>query len=86
MDREESDRKQQNDAVSENLFPHIGYAAKRVRVDVTREQHDLEKQYTRGPDRGGSTQEREDHLANHRLADEKQECAGEQRHSKNGHS
>src|SRR6266850_186710 len=85
-DRKESEGNEQNDAVNKNLFPNIGGAAERMRVDIAREQHDLEKQHTRRPDRGGPAQEGEDHLADHRLADKKQESAGEQRYRKNGHS
>ena len=63
----------------ENLFANIGGAAEQVRVDIACQQHRLKKKNTGRPDRGGPSEKRQDHLADHGLANEKEKRAGEQR-------
>ena len=54
-----------------------------VRIDVSQQKHELEEENAGGPDGGRSTQIRQQHFADHRLTNEKEERTGKERPSRN---
>ena len=70
----------------EDLRAYVGDAADQVRVHVPRQQRYLEEQDASRPGRRRPSQVWKDHLARHRLTDEEQKCAQEERSRENGDS
>src|SRR5262249_24590783 len=62
----------QHDSVKHYLLPHFCYAPEQMRVHISHQQHQLKKENTRGPYGRRSSKVRKEHLADHRLAHEKQ--------------
>ena len=65
--------------MSRDLLPDVGYTRKQVSVDVSEQEHGLEKENACGPDACRSAEIRQKHFANHRLAQEKKKRADEKR-------
>jgi hypothetical protein len=52
--------------------PHAQVACREMRVEIPREQRQLEEQHARVPDEGAAAHQREHHLAEHRLNEKQQ--------------
>ena len=72
--------------MNDELLPDVGKAGEQVRINVAEEQHRLEEKNASRPDRGGAAKVGQKHLADHRLANKKEERADEERSSKNRNS
>src|SRR5262245_19530737 len=80
-DRQKKKDQKQHHRMHDDLITNRTVSLEQVRVRVTREQHELEKQQARNPYRGGAAEERKHHFPNHRLEPKQQECTQEQRRS-----
>ncbi len=81
VDRERQHREGQadRDQVHEGLAGGAQAPSQQVRVGVAGEQRALEEHHARAPHRGSAAEQRQDHLADHRLHHEEKEGAGEER-------
>ena len=73
--RQEGQGKQENQDVNEHLFSRVINTRQQMRVHVSQQQHELEEENAGGPDCCGAAEVGQQHLANHRLANEKEERA-----------
>jgi hypothetical protein len=58
-----------------DLFPHVRSAREQMRIHVSEQEHQLEKQNAGRPNGGGSAKVRKKHFANHGLAHEEEKRA-----------
>src|SRR5688572_28177491 len=65
--------------VHDNLRLQTPEACETIRVEVSRKQHQLEEQDGGGPDRRRPAEKWQNHLRDHRLEAEEQECTEQQR-------
>jgi hypothetical protein len=61
--------------MDQHLRSRLAHTREQMRIHVAQQQHELEKQHARRPHGGGATEERQQHLANHGLTNEKEERA-----------
>ena len=77
MDGQHRQGQHEHDRVDEGLPSPAKPDREPVRISIPGQQHDLEEENGRCPHRGGAAKHRQNHLADHRLDEEKQERAGE---------
>ena len=75
MDRQEGQRQEENRVVRDDLFSNVRYPSEQMGIDVAQQEHELEEKNAGRPHSGGSAEVGKEHLADHRLANEKEERA-----------